>query len=142
MEREVGAEDTIAQESQALGVANRLREMLDRYGILRADVDVAVAGPDGVGADEHALDDSVGVALAHPTVHERPGIALVGVADQVFRLAGGVAAELPLPPRGKARAPAPAKATGRDLGNDILGGHSTEDFGQRIVAVERQIILD
>ena len=62
-------------------------EPLDRLGVLGADVDVAVVGADRVAGDDHALEHRVRVALQHRAVHERAGVALVGVADDVLLLA-------------------------------------------------------
>ena len=91
-----------------------MTQALDRERVLVAHVHVAfhraVAGADGVGGDDHALDDAVRVALEHGAVHERARVALVGVADDVVLLAGVGAAVAPLPARGEAGAAAAAQA--------------------------------
>ena len=50
------------------------------------------------------------IALDHGAVHERARVALVGVADQVFLLAGRGAGELPLLAGGEAAAAAAAQS--------------------------------
>ncbi len=45
------------------------------------------SAPDGQGGDGHALDDAVGERLQEHAVHERAGVALVAVADDVLLLA-------------------------------------------------------
>ena len=71
-------------------------EPLDGQRILGADVDVGLRGADGVGGDDHAFEQPVRVALDHGAVHERAGVAFVGVADQVLLVARRLAGELPL----------------------------------------------
>ena len=61
----------------------RVFDPLDRQRIFRADVEEPAVGADGVAGDEHPLDHVEGVRLQHAAVHERAGIALVGVADEI-----------------------------------------------------------
>ena len=83
-------------------VAVRVRE-LDRapqggdgVGVLRADVDVALAGADRVAGDRHALDEGERVALDDHPVGERAGVALVEVAGDELQVGGGLEDGLPL----------------------------------------------
>ena len=55
----------VAQQAVLAGLAEGVVEALDGQRILGADVDVALVRADGVGADDHALDDAVRVALEH-----------------------------------------------------------------------------
>ena len=64
--------------------------------------------------DGHALDDAVGIAFQDAAVHERAGVAFVGVADDELLRALGVAGEFPLPPGGK---PAPPRPRSPDILN-------------------------
>ena len=116
------------------GLLDGLAQTLDGQRILRADVDVHVARADGPRADEHALDQAVGVGLDDGAVHERAGIALVGVADEVLVLALGVAGGVPLEPGGEARAAAPGQAGDLDLVDDGLGAH-VQGLVEGLVAV-------
>ena len=59
---------------------------LDRVGIFGADIDVAIGGADGDAGDGHALDQYEGIAFHDHAVGEGAGIALIGVADDVFLL--------------------------------------------------------
>ena len=65
-----------------------------------------MAGADGIAADEHALNHTVGVAFKDGTVHERTGVALVGITDDVLLLAGLVVSGFPLHASGEAGAAA------------------------------------
>ena len=82
------AEDVVAQQAVGLGLGHRRLEPLDGQGIFGANVDIGLRGADGIGGEGHALDEPMRVALDHGPVHERPGIAFIGVADQIFLVAG------------------------------------------------------
>ena len=82
------AQDVVAQQAVGLGLGDGRLQPLDGQRILGADVDVGLRGADAVGGDGHAFDQPVRIALDDGPVHERPGIAFVGVADQVFLVAG------------------------------------------------------
>ena len=62
----------------------------------------------------------MGVAFEDAPVHKGPGVAFVGVADDIFHVARRIPAEFPLHAGGKtAAAPAP-QARGLDLGDHLL----------------------
>ena len=75
-------------------------------------VDEALPGADGIGADGHALDDGVGVALHHRPVQKGPGVALGAVADDKFHLARQLPDRSAICGRwGSRRRPGPASRT-------------------------------
>ena len=114
--------------------------------VLVAHVDVAlhgpVAGADGEGGDDHALDDAVRVALEHRAVHERARVALVGVADDVVLLARVGAAEAPLLAGREAGAAAAAQAARLDFVDHGLRVGGAEHLGQRRVAAVGQVVVE
>ena len=55
-------EDVVAQQPVLLGLLDGHAQPLDRQGIFGARVDVALAGVDGLGGDNHALQHRMGVA--------------------------------------------------------------------------------
>ena len=63
---------------------DRVAQAGDRERVLRAAVDVALGGVDRERGDRHALEDPERVALEDAAVHERAGVALVRVADDVL----------------------------------------------------------
>src|SRR5690606_34304962 len=81
-------------------------------------IDVAVACPDRIGADDHALDHGVRVALQHAAVHERTGITLVGVADHVLGCIRHGARDRPLLAGRKTRASPSTQAGGKHFLDD------------------------
>ena len=113
VEAEAGAEDVLAQQAVLPGLLDGDLQALDGDGVLGADVDVALVGADGVAGDGHGLQHGVGVALQHGAVHERAGVALVGVAADVLSARPGCrAANFHLRAGGEAGAAAAAQAGG------------------------------
>ena len=91
-------------------------------GVLGADVDVALARPDGVGGDGHALDEGERVALDDHPVRERPGVALVEVAGHELQVGGRLQDGLPLDAGREAGAAAAAEPGVGDLLDHLGGG--------------------
>ena len=113
-----------------------LRSRLTASGYSRAAVDVAVAGADRVGGDRHPLEDPVRVALEDAPVHERAGVALVGVADDVPAEPVGLGDGVPLEAGRVAGAAAAAQAAPGDLLAHLGGRHRRERLPERLVAAD------
>ena len=137
-----GAEDVLAQQPVFAGLIDGDFQALDGDGILRAHIDIALAGADGIASDGHGLQHRVRVALQHGAVHESAGVALVGVADHVLLVSLGGGGKLPLLARGEARAAAAAQTGLEHLVDDLFGGHLGEDLGQGLVAVKGDVLVD
>ncbi len=108
-------------------------------GELTADVDEHLGGPDGVRADDDALDELVRITLEEEVVLEGGGLALVAVDDQICRRS--FATHGPLPP---GREPGPAaseQADGVDLGGHLLRRHGHR-LAQPFVPPGGQVALD
>ena len=74
VEVEARAQDVLAEEAVSRGPARwRCSMRSTASGYSCADVDEALGRADGVGADDHALEDGVRVALEDAAVHEGPG---------------------------------------------------------------------
>ena len=85
--------------------------------IFRPGVDVALGGTDGEAGDRHALDQAERVAFHQHPVGIGAGIALIGIADDVFARAVRLGDGLPLDAGREAGAAAAAQA-GRQHGLD------------------------
>ena len=79
-------------------------------GYSRAHVDEALVRADGVGGDGHAFEHAVRIAFQDAAVHERAGVAFVGVADDVFLARSASWRPCPTSGRWEARAAAAAQA--------------------------------
>ena len=77
-------ENAAAQQAALLGLFDRGLQPADRQRIFGADINESLGRADGVGGDGHAFEDAVRVAFQNATVHERAGVAFVGVANDVF----------------------------------------------------------
>ena len=114
------------KQAALLGLVDGVLEDLDGQRILAADVDEPLAGPDGVGADEHSFEDRVGIALQHGAVHVGPRLAFVGIADHILGVGGGLAGQPPFLPGGKGRAPAAPQPGLDHLLDHRLGRHRAD----------------
>ena len=141
VEIESRAEDVVSQQTVVAGLLHGYLETLHGQGILGADVHQTLGGSDTVAADGHGLDYRVGVALEDGTVHERAGVALVGVADHVLLLAGALGGYLPLETGGESSAAASSQ-TGLLDGLYGLLGSALEHLGQSLVAVAGYVLVD
>ena len=93
-------------------------------GELAADVDEAELGADGVAGDGHALDQQVRVVLHDLPVLERARLALVGVADQVDRLAASLGRKPHFTPAGKPAPPRPRRFAALTSATTLCGRHA------------------
>ena len=109
VEVEAGAEDVLAQQPALAALVDGVLDPLDGQRVLGADVEEALVRADGVAADDHPLDDVERIALEHAAVHERAGVALVGVADDVVGSCRRPRAHRPLLAGRKAAAAAAAE---------------------------------
>ncbi len=106
-----------------------------------AHIDEALIGADGIAADDHPFQDGMGVALHDRPVHEGPGVAFVAVADEIFHVAGHLAAEAPFPPGGEAAAAPAPQARALHHVNDGLRAHFPKNLLDGPVAPRRQVIV-
>ena len=128
VEIESRTEDIVSQQTVVAGLLHGYLQTLDGQGVFGADVHQTFRGPDTVTADGHGLDDRVGVALENRAVHERSGVALVGVADHVFFLAWTLGGYLPFQ-AGRESSAATSSQTGLLDGLDGLLGSALEYLG-------------
>ncbi len=142
IEGEVRAEDAIAEQAELARLPERELQAADRQRVLGAAVDVAHLRADGVAGEDHALDQGMGVALERRTVHERAGVALVRVADDVLGPALRLPGQLPLRAGGEAAAAAAAQPGANQLVDHALGGHLAERLLETAVAVHREVVVE
>ena len=115
--------------------------MIEKIAILAANVDVAALRAHGQRADHHALDHRVRIVLENQAVFAGAGLALVAVAEHVFRLGRLLGYKRPLHAGGESRAAAAAQTGILDLVNDGVGLHG-ERLLHGLVAVEFEIAVD
>ena len=136
-----GAEDVLTQQTRFFGLGDRCAKALDRQRILRADVDVALVASCGATRNHHAFENCVGIALHDGLVHERAGVALVAVADDVLLALRHPADAFPLLAGREAGAASAAQTGVYNLGTDFGGRHVKERFFQGRIAVVCQIFI-
>ena len=90
-----GPEDVLSQEAVLSGLVDGDVQAVDGQRILGAAVDVTLMGSDRPGGDDHAFQNGVRVRLQDAAVHKGARVAFVGVAQDVFNVAGGSGGKLP-----------------------------------------------
>ena len=135
VEVEAAAEDVRAQQPVGVGRGNGPFQTLRAVRELAPDVDVGGMGADGVGRDEDAFQQHVGIVFDDGPVLERSGLALVGVAAQIDGLVGILGQEAPFH-AGAETGPAPAaQVRVLDLGGDVFRGERRQRGARRGIAV-------
>ncbi len=99
-------------------------------------------GIDGFGGDNHALDHRMRVRFQNAAVHERAGIALVGIAEYVFDLPRAFTGELPFQAGRKAGAAAAAQTRLLHLVDDLYIRHLQQGARGAQVAVAGDVVVD
>ncbi|KAG1529417.1 hypothetical protein G6F51_014152 [Rhizopus arrhizus] len=129
-----------AQPANAARPRNGGLQRGDGMRILRAHVDVAVGRAHRQAGNGHALDQHIGVAFHQQAVGKGARIAFVGVADDVFLVAGRPGHRLQFDAGRKRRATAAAQARGLDHLDDLLRRDLLfEDLAQGSVATGLQV---
>src|SRR5580692_3405768 len=90
------AANALAEIAGAPAGRDRGIHRFDGVGIFRADIDVAFGGTHSDARNGHALDHHERIAFHDHAIGERAAVALIGVADNVFAVGGGLSHGLPL----------------------------------------------
>ena len=96
----------------------------------------------GVSADNHAFDNAVGIAFHETSIHVGSGVTLISVGDDIFRKALRLAHPFPLDSGRKTAAAATTKPRLLYFTDDAFRCHFRKNFGQRLIAINGQIIVD
>ena len=94
---------------------------------------------DGAPGDHDAFDQLVRHHFHQRAVLAGARLALVGIAQNVFRFGGFLGNETPLHAGGKSRAAAPAQVGFLDFVDDLLGSQFLERAFHAFVAIVREI---
>ncbi len=117
-----GAQDVLAEKPVGPRFRQRLVQQLGAVRHLAPDVDVGKFDVVGPTRDHHPLDQLVGIFVDDLAVLEGARLGLVGVADQVNRLATATVHKAPLQPGAEARsAPAAQPGFQHFVADDFLG---------------------
>jgi len=120
VEMETAVQNVRAQQPIFARLLDGLVEPPHGQRILGADVNDALGSAHHIAADDHTLQQRMRVALDLVAVHVSAGVALVGVANNVFFIRLRFGQKIPLVPGKEARAAASTQPRGLDLLNDRL----------------------
>ena len=139
---EARAQDVLPQKPIFLGLLDGNGQILYGQRVFLSNVDIALPAADGKSADHQSLEDRVGVALQQAAVHICARVALIGIDDHIFDIAGGVARFGPLASGGKTAA-APSSQIGFcDFLQYLFGAHLEKRFFQGGITADGQIVID
>ena len=113
-----------------------------RQGIFRADIDIAFIGADGIGGNHHAFQDRMGIAFQDAAVHKRAGVAFIGIADNIFFIAFGLAGEFHLSPVGKPPPPRPRNPDFMMISITWFGVYSCKAFLDGLIPAMGNVIIN
>ena len=115
--------DVFAEQTVFLCLVNSYLQTLNGNGIFGADINIALACTRCIAADCHCLNDAVRVALKNGAVHKCAGVALVGVADNIFLVSVICCGEAPFKTCGESAAASAAKTRILNNLNNLGGSH-------------------
>ena len=130
-----------AEEVRLARLVERGAHDLELVQVLAADVDEDALRLDAVRGDEAALDQPVRREAHDVAVLERAGLGLVGVHDEVDRLARALREERGLAPGREPGAASPAQVRRRDRVDDRLRLLRSR-LRQRLVAADRPVPVE
>ena len=142
VEVEAAVEDVLAEQSELTRFVYCYLKSLDRYRVLRADIDIALGRAGGVAAYRHSFNDAVRVALEHGAIHECARVALVGVADDIFLIRLILAGEAPFQTRRESAAASAAQTGILDYLDDLVRGVFGQAFCKSLIAVHGYVFID
>src|SRR5208282_2205628 len=92
--------------------------------------------------DDYAFEKRMRIAFHFVAVHKGAGVALVGIADEVFGVGLGLGQVVPLVGGEEARAAAATEARGLHLLNYCLGASVNEHLVKCLVAANADVLFD
>ena len=121
------AEDVVAEDVCGVCFVDRsLEDALD-LGVFVAEINEAALSAGGVGGEDHALDEGVGIVFHDGTVLEATGFTFVGITDNGFGIARCVGDGLPFHAGGESCA---ATAGEFGFGDEIDEGGGSGGYGR------------
>ncbi len=102
--------------------------MLDGQRVLIPDINHSFGGSRPIGADDHSLDDAVGISFEDASIHVGARIAFIRIADENFSTAVGLFRQhLPFQACRKPRAPPAPQSGGLHLLHHPFGFHHGQE---------------
>ena len=142
IEVEAGVEDVFTEQPVFARLLNGNLQTGNGDRILRTDIDIALGRADGIAGDRHGFNDGVRIALKNGAIHERTGVALVGVTDDILLRRLVRRGQRPLSAGREAAAASAAQTGVGDHLDDVLGRHFGQHLAQSGIAVHGDVFVD
>ncbi len=142
MKVKAGSQDILPQETQFFHLLDGDLQMLHSDRVFLSHVNVAIFCPHGIGTDDHALENSVGIPFQNRPIHKGTWVPLIRVTDNILGLSFCLAGKLPFHTRGKAgTTPSPQFGPGHFL-DDLLWRHPGKRPHDSLITAGSNIMLD
>src|ERR1035438_9922256 len=142
IEVESAAQDVVSQQTIFSRLFDTHAQTANCERILRPDVDNALSRTHRVSANDHPLQQRMGIAFDFIAVHIGAGIALVGVADEIFRVRFRLSQELPFIAGEKAGAATSTQPGRFDLFDHAFRASIDQYLVECLVTTDGDILLD
>ena len=142
VEIKAGIQDVFTQKPPLSGLVDGHGQTFHGQWVFRPDINIPLVGLGGDAGDDHALQDTVGIAFHHRAVHERARIALVSVADHIFIGTGLTQHLLPFFSCGEAAASASPETGLGDLLYDPFRRHVEQGLCHSAVTAHGDVFPD
>ena len=139
---EIRTEDVLSQQAIGMCLLNGHLQPLHRNGILRTNINVSLAGTNGVTANGHGFNDGMRITFQQGTIHEGTRIALICVTGNVFLIRLAIVAKEPLLACRESAAATSTEAGIDDFLNHLLPGHFRKCLGQCLIAVKGNVLFN
>ena len=136
------AEDIFPQQAFLPSHLQCRLETFHGNGILRPDIYNAVGRANGIAADEHSLNDTVGVSLKDRAVHKRAGVPFVSVTNDVLFFPRLMVSSFPFDTSGESCAATAPEAGPLQLFNDRHPVTFFQNPGQSQITIFGDIAID
>ena len=136
------AENIFAKQPIGFRLSHRDIEPLNGKRIFGTDIDIGLRRTNAIRRNRHTLKQTMRVAFNNRTIHERAGVALIGVADQILLIPFSISGE---PPLLTGREPAAAATTKTALLHfvaNLLGTHRLKHLRQRLISAASDVFFD
>ena len=90
VECEIRSEHVRSEQPRSTHMRDRVFKAPYRHRVFRAHIEESPMGADGISTDGHPFENGEWIPLQHAPVHERPWVALVGIANDILDVPGRV----------------------------------------------------
>jgi hypothetical protein len=123
VETEVTPQNILTRKLKFCCLTKGILNFLNGQRIFGANIDITMSGTNRIACNDHSLYYRMGITFQNGSIHKSAGIALITIADQIFRLSFCMTADIPFLPSRKTRTAQTPQFRPLDLFYNLLGFH-------------------